>query len=138
MSLANQISTRSIDPRTKHGSVAVDVDNNIVASGYNSPPRGCDDTSIPILPPDKYDYFVHSEEACICNAARTGATLKGCRLYVTGHPCAKCFRMIINSGIVEVIYGVRPSACVDDVQLNIINTMSKNSSHGVVLRPFIH
>lgn len=137
MDIAKAVSARSIDPRTKHGSVAVDFDNNILATGYNSPPRGMDDTSVPLTAPEKYHYFVHSEEALICNAARVGASLKGCRVYVTGFPCPKCFRMMVNAGISEVVYGDTYSHCVGNEEMAIINNMLNNNSHNIRLRKFI-
>jgi len=37
-------------------------------------------------------------------AAKNGIALNDCRLYMSWFPCAACTRMIVNSGIVELIY----------------------------------
>jgi dCMP deaminase len=45
---------------------------------------------------------VHSELNAILNFA--GASLLGCRLYVTLFPCNECAKAIIQSGIKEIIF----------------------------------
>ena len=109
------IAQRSIDPSTKHGAIAVDKEHSILATGYNSPPRGCDDKKIPLTRPEKYAYFLHAEEALICNAARNGIPLRGSTLYVSGYPCSSCMRKIINAGFRFVFYGPIGSNCVDSI-----------------------
>ncbi len=46
----------------------------------------------------------HGEENAITQAAYHGTGLKGATLYTTFAPCLLCTKMIINSGIAEVIY----------------------------------
>jgi len=46
----------------------------------------------------------HGEENAITQAAYHGTTLKGATLYSTFAPCLLCTKMIINSGIIEVVY----------------------------------
>lgn len=128
MSLALMASRRSIDPATKHGAVVVDQDKNILSIGYNGPPRGCNDKNVPLTRPEKYDWIIHAEEAAITNAARTGASLKGSIFYVTGHPCEKCMRMIINIGAKKVVYGPIGSHCVSDKTLGVIKAMLDGQS----------
>jgi dCMP deaminase len=113
MTLAFVTAQRSLDPRTKHGTVVVAQDNTILAVGYNSAPRGCKDENIPLDPPDKYEVLIHSEPAAICNAARHGISLKDSVFYVTGFPCHLCWREIINVGASEVVYGPVGSFCVE-------------------------
>ncbi len=114
LSLAFLIAQRSIDPNTKHGALAVDQENSIIATGYNSPPRGCDDSKIPLTRPEKYTYLLHAEEALICNAARFGISLRGAKLYISGPACSSCIRKIINAGFVSIVQGPRKSAMMDD------------------------
>jgi dCMP deaminase len=113
MTMALLTASRSIDPSTKHGCVIVDDERTILSMGYNSPPRGCIDSMIPTSRPDKYAFFVHSEEAAIANAARTGTPLRGATAYVTGTPCSACLRMLINAGIKALVLGPIGSHCVD-------------------------
>jgi dCMP deaminase len=104
MSLCYLIATRSKDPSTKVGCVIVGPDQEIRSTGYNSLPRHMDDN----LPerfkrPLKYSYFEHAERNAIYNAARYGASLLGCSLYITWLPCIDCARAIVQSGISKVI-----------------------------------
>ena len=46
----------------------------------------------------------HGEENAITQAAYHGTNVKGATLYTTLAPCLLCTKMIINSGIVEVVY----------------------------------
>jgi dCMP deaminase len=47
--------------------------------------------------------MVHAEANGIFNAARMGASLKGCTLYCTKIPCATCAQGIIQAGITTVV-----------------------------------
>lgn len=123
ITLALLVAQRSIDPSTKHGAIAVDKDNTILAVGYNSPPRGCQDNLIPLTRPEKYAFMVHAEEALICNAAKHGISLNGATLYITGHPCDRCFRGILNAGIKKVVYGPIGAKCVDEKVIENIGVM---------------
>lgn len=102
--IAEMIKEKSKDKYTKIGAVIVGKDNEIVSTGYNSFPRGIDDSqSSRQERPEKYYWFEHAERNAIYNAARIGVSTKGCRMYLTcGVPCADCARGIINSGIVEI------------------------------------
>ena len=46
----------------------------------------------------------HAEENAITQAAYHGVSLKGASIYSTFSPCLQCTKMIINSGIGEVVY----------------------------------
>lgn len=48
---------------------------------------------------------IHSEVDAIGKAARNGVALDGATIYVTRYPCEACARLIITSGIKEVVYG---------------------------------
>lgn len=75
-----------------------------LSQGYNGPPRGVDDEAPERRErPCKYLYAAHAEENAIAHAAKTGTSLAGSTLYVTFCPCAACARMIIQSGIREVV-----------------------------------
>jgi dCMP deaminase len=47
---------------------------------------------------------LHAEQNAIVHAAFHGITIAGSTLYVTLQPCITCVKMIINAGIVRVIY----------------------------------
>lgn len=111
MALAFVVSQRSLDPVTKHGTVIVDKDRRVISTGYNSPPKGCDDTKIPLTRPQKYAYFLHSEAGAMLFARQD---LSDCTIYVTGEVCSRCLGMIIQSGIKRVVCGHVKSACIDE------------------------
>lgn len=111
MTLSFLVSQRSLDPNTKHGCVVVDDSNTILSVGYNSPPRGCVDEEIPLTRPEKYMYMAHAEINAITNAARSGVALNNSTFYVTGPPCAVCFRSILNSGAKRLVYGPIKAQC---------------------------
>ncbi len=103
MSIAKVCTTRSLDPSTKHGCVAVSNAGNILSTGYNGPPRNVDDDEIPLTRPEKYTYMEHAERNCIYNAARVGTPLDGCIFYVTGMSCVDCMRGMYQAGASEII-----------------------------------
>lgn len=49
-------------------------------------------------------YATHAEQNAIIQAARLGVSIEGATLYCTHQPCVICAKMIINSGIVRVVY----------------------------------
>jgi len=104
--IALLVAKKSKDESTKLGAVIVGPDNEIRSTGYNSFPRGLNDTlGARQERPEKYHWFEHSERNAIYNAARIGVSLKGCRMYLTPGPgvCCGCARAIIQSGVAEVI-----------------------------------
>jgi dCMP deaminase len=103
--IANQVKAKSKDERTKIGAVIVGSEHEIVSTGYNSFPRGIDDT-VPRRQerPEKYYWMMHAEQNAIVNAARIGVSTKGCVMYLTcGIPCADCAKAIINAGISKIV-----------------------------------
>lgn len=96
---------RSKDANTQVGCVVVDWDYNIRASGYNGPPRGVKDLPERLSRPEKYKgWMAHAEENTVSQAARMGVSLHGCTIILTSlYPCSTCARLIIQSGIKQVI-----------------------------------
>jgi dCMP deaminase len=99
---------RSKDPSTQVGACIVNGDKRIVGIGYNGFPRGCSDD---LLPWDrtaestldtKYPYVCHAEVNAVLN--KNSADVTGCSLYVALFPCNECAKIVIQSGIKEVIY----------------------------------
>jgi dCMP deaminase len=106
MGVAKLSAMRSKDPKTKVGACIVNEDRRIVGIGYNGFPRGCSDQSFPwshdaAWIDTKYPYVVHAEANAILNAT---TSLKGASIYVTLFPCNECMKLIIQSGIVEIVY----------------------------------
>lgn len=107
MGVAVLSSKRSKDPNTNVGACIVNKKNRIVGIGYNGMPYGCDDNEFPWGNDKsdflncKYPYVVHAEPNAILNST---CPLDDCKLYVTLFPCNECAKLIIQSGIKEIIY----------------------------------
>lgn len=108
MQIAKLSAQRSKDPHTQVGACIVDAKKRIVGIGYNGFPRGCSDDLLPWVreaddPLDtKYLYVVHAEANAILN--KNDANITGSRIYVSLFPCNECAKLIIQAGIIEVIY----------------------------------
>lgn len=104
LGIAEQVKLKSKDQSTQIGAIIVGKDKEIRSTGYNSFPRGLDDSKPERQErPEKYFWFEHAERNAIYNAARMGTPIDGTTIYLTsGPPCADCARAIINSGIRKV------------------------------------
>ena len=104
MALALHIAEWSKDRSTKVGCVIVGPDQSIRATGYNGFPRGVgDDVEERHGRPAKYLWTEHAERNALYNAARSGVSVLGCRMYVPWFPCMDCARAIVQSGLAELI-----------------------------------
>ena len=106
MGVAMLSAMRSKDPSTKVGACIVNQNKRIVGIGYNGFPHGCDDNVFPWGRTGnnldtKYPYVVHAEANAILNST---TPLAGATLYVTLFPCNECTKLIIQSGIKEIVY----------------------------------
>ena len=79
-------------------------DKMIISDGYNGTPSGfeniCEDESNTTKP-----YVLHAEANAITKVARSFNSSTGATLYVTASPCIECAKLIIQAGIVRVVYG---------------------------------
>ncbi len=106
MGIALLSAKRSKDPHTQVGAALVTDDKRIVGIGYNGFPRHIDDDLFPWAPDDKlseskYAYVVHAEANAILNATRS---LENTTLYVTLFPCHECVKLLIQSGVKEIVF----------------------------------
>ena len=109
MGIAKLSAMRSKDPSTQVGACIVGDDNRILAIGYNGCPNGFNDE---VFPWDregealntKYLYVCHAEMNAILNYRGNRKELENARVYVDLFPCNECAKLIIQSGIKEVIY----------------------------------
>src|SRR6056300_355969 len=106
MGVASLSRLRSKDPNTQVGACIVNQHKRIVGIGYNGFPMGVDDAAFPWVQDGsfldtKYAYVVHAEANAILNAT---TSLQGASLYVNLFPCNECAKLIIQSGIREVVY----------------------------------
>lgn len=106
MGVAYLSSLRSKDDSSQVGACIVNQKNRIIGIGYNGLPVGCDDNDFPWeregdFLNTKYPYVVHAEPNAILNAT---VPLDNSKIYVTLFPCNECAKLIIQSGIKEIIY----------------------------------
>ncbi len=75
----------------------------IISDGYNGTPSGfenvCEDENNQTKP-----YVLHAEANAITKVARSNNSSDGATLYVTSSPCIECAKLIIQSGIVRVVF----------------------------------
>lgn len=78
-------------------------DKMIISDGYNGTPSGfeniCEDDNNKTKA-----YVLHAEANAITKVARTGNSSQGATLYITASPCIECSKLIIQAGIVRVVY----------------------------------
>ena len=109
MGIAKLSSMRSKDPNTQVGACIVSSDNRILSIGYNGAPNGFSDEEFPWEregnPKEtKYMYVCHAEMNAILNYRGDKKSLEGAKLYVDLFPCNECAKIIIQSGIKEILY----------------------------------
>ena len=113
MDIAQVVAARANCSRRQVAAVIV-KDRRVISTGYNGTPRGiknCFEGGCPRCnsdTPSGHDLTTcvcsHAEENSIVQAAYHGISVKDATLYTTFSPCLLCSKMIINSGIKEVVY----------------------------------
>ena len=132
MAIAEQVSRRSPDPHTKHGCILVGRDHRLISSGYNGPVAGLPNKMVPLIRPDKYNWFIHAEDNAVAFAR---CDLRDATAYVTGPPCAACFRRLLQVGVTRIVYGDRQSACTTDVEWDACEQMASALNVEIVAVP---
>ncbi len=113
MDIARMVSRRSNCIKRQVAAVIV-KDKRVISTGYNGTPRGvrnCNEGGCPrcnSFGPSGANLdeclCSHAEENSITQSAYHGVTIKEATLYTTFSPCLICTKMIINSGIKEVVF----------------------------------
>jgi len=113
MNIARVVATRGNCIRRQVAAIIV-RNNRIISTGYNGTPRGvkncfeggCKRCASRIKSGKGLSECVcsHAEENAITSAAYHGVSVAGATIYTTLSPCLICAKMIINSGISEVVY----------------------------------
>ena len=109
MAIAKLSAMRSKDPSTQVGACIVSDDNRILSIGYNGAPNGFSDERFPWAREGenlntKYPYVCHAEMNEILNYRGSKKDLEKAKIYVDLFPCNECAKIIIQSGIKEVVY----------------------------------
>ena len=101
LQIAQVVAKRGTCERLQVGAVII-KDARVISMGYNGNVSGAahcvhqDD--------EPCHTAVHAEANSIAFAARNGVPTDGASIAVTHQPCMECAKLIINSGIVKVIY----------------------------------
>ncbi len=113
MQITKLVATRSTCLRRQVGALLV-KEKNIMATGYNGVPTGIthcavtgclrDQLNVPSGERHELCRGLHAEQNAIIQAARHGANIAGATLYCTDSPCIICSKMLINAGIVDIIF----------------------------------
>ncbi len=78
-------------------------DKMIISDGFNGTPAGfeneCEDKNYKTKA-----YVLHAEANAITKVAKSGNNSCGATLYVTTSPCIECAKLIIQAGIIRVVY----------------------------------
>lgn len=128
MEMAQLVSTWAscYQEERKVGAVIV-KDKRVMTTGYNGAPAGvrtcvergeCLRKKLGIPSGTRHEmcYAVHAEQNAIIQAAKLGVNIDGSTLYCTHQPCILCAKMIVNAGIMRVVYH---SGYPDDFALDI-------------------
>lgn len=102
--MAVTIARRGTCPRARVGAVVVGPDHRILSVGYNGAPARqphCTDVGCIILPSGGCGRAVHAEVNALMQA---GPAARNATLYVTMSPCYACSSVIVNAGVLRVVY----------------------------------
>lgn len=87
-------------------------DRMIISDGYNGTPVGFENICEDQVTGKTKPYVLHAEANAITKVAKSGNSSSGATMYVTTAPCLECAKLIIQAGIVRVVY--RDSYTVSD------------------------
>lgn len=126
MDMAELVSSRSTCVRRRVGAVIV-KDKHILSTGYNGSPKGtrhCEDLGcireqmhIPSGERHELCRGVHAEQNAVAQAAYFGVSVNGGTIYTTTFPCSMCAKILINSGIREIVY---KTGYMDDLSYDLL------------------
>jgi dCMP deaminase len=112
LQIAKYVATRSTCLRRKVGAVLV-RDKRILTTGYNGAPKnvahcldvGCLREKLKVPSGERHELCrgLHAEMNAIIQAAIHGVRIDGSILYCTTMPCSLCAKMLINSGVAEIV-----------------------------------
>lgn len=113
MKFAKEQAEKSTCLRQKVGAVIV-KDGKVIAQGYNNPVGGIEPCTkvgcireklnIPHGERREVCRYICAEQLAITEAARNGVDLDGSIAYITTFPCHVCAKLLVSSGISEIVY----------------------------------
>ena len=113
MDMAYVQANKSTCLRAKVGAVLV-KDGLVVGQGYNNVTGGVKDCTevgcirdimhIPSGERREVCRAICAEQLAISEAARNGVSLDGSTAYITTYPCHICSKLLVSSGVSEIVY----------------------------------
>ena len=113
MDMAYEQAEKSVCLRAKVGAVLV-LDGKVIAQGYNNvvggvrPCKevGCLRDSLEIESGKRREVCrnICAEQLAISEAARNGVEIDGSTAYITTFPCHICAKLLVSSGVTEIVY----------------------------------
>lgn len=113
MEITRVAARRSTCLRRSVGAVLV-KDRNILATGYNGAPSGvahclevgCLRDRMGVQSGERHELCrgLHAEQNAIIQAAKHGTSINGATLYCTTMPCVICSKVLINAGILRIVF----------------------------------
>jgi len=76
----------------------------IISDGYNGTPAGFENICEDQVTGKTKAYVLHAEANAITKVAKSGNSSEGATLYVTTAPCLECAKLIIQAGIIRLVY----------------------------------
>lgn len=136
MQMAELVASRSTCLRRQVGAVVV-KEKRVLSTGYNGAPKGlkhcaevgCVRQQGQIESGTRHELCrgVHAEQNAVIQAAYFGVSIKGGTMYTTNYPCVLCAKILVNSGIEEIVYR---DDYVDELSREILD------ESGVVVRRY--
>jgi dCMP deaminase len=123
INIAYAVAARSTCDRAQVGCVLV-REKRILTTGFNGSPVGqehCDDVGH-LMVDGHCVRTIHAEVNAVIQAALHGVSTKGATCYVTHMPCLNCTKVLINAGIVRLVYNV--AYRVDENAMNFLKAAS--------------
>ena len=102
LNMAQEWAKNSYCRRRQVGALIV-KDRMIISDGYNGTPAGfeniCEDDT-----GRTKAYVLHAEANAITKVAKSGNSSAGATMYVTTAPCLECAKLIIQAGIIRLVF----------------------------------
>ena len=102
LKMATIWSSNSYCERRKVGALIV-KEKMIISDGYNGTPAGFEN-----ICEDEHNltkaYVLHAEANALTKVAKSNNSSQDATLYVTTSPCIECAKLIIQSGIIRVVF----------------------------------
>ena len=115
LEIAKTASKRASCFRGKKVGAVLVKDRQILSTGYNGAPKGvkncleldkCIRDEKGLASGERLEFCraTHAEANAIAQAAFQGVSTRGSALYTTHFPCVLCAKLLINSGVNEIVY----------------------------------